>query len=154
MHKLFILLTFIFLLPLLAFTQSKIRFEHDDAGNRITRGVSEFKLTSSPQNEITDSINQLETNQLEEISYTEEIEGITFKIFPNPTGGHFTVEMNKGIGDHKISMYLHSVTGELIFQKDDVMPVNLVDIRDKENGTYMLTFVVDGKKRTWKVIKQ
>ncbi|OFY50717.1 MAG: hypothetical protein A2W85_14020 [Bacteroidetes bacterium GWF2_41_31] len=154
MQKLIIFIMFFALFPLVVLSQSKIRFEHDNAGNRIIREVSEFVLTSSPQTGINDSVDNFKITQLEEISYKEEIDGIIFKIFPNPTGGQFTVEMNDWVGDHKISMFLHTVSGELIFHEDNVLPVNLVDIRDKENGTYLLTFVVDGHKKTWKVIKQ
>jgi len=155
MKKLLVLWAFVWFLTAFSSAQTHaISYEYDNAGNRILRKV--IFLTTVPDSPVNkpDSINSFKTSDLKFISYMEEVDGVTFNIYPNPTGGQFNVEMTNVTYNQKISIYLHSATGELIFRQDDVMPVNLVDIRNKENGTYLLTFVVAGKKRTWKVIKQ
>ncbi|RLD47656.1 MAG: T9SS C-terminal target domain-containing protein, partial [Bacteroidetes bacterium] len=49
---------------------------------------------------------------------------------------------------------LYTATGALVLKRDLLTSKTEIDIRNRENGPYMLSIAIDGKRKTWKVIKQ
>lgn len=131
-----------------------VEFIYDDSGNRIMRQIIELKDNDNiPKDsiQITNNWDFIDTTTLK---YTEMINNISITIYPNPNGGMFKVVLENTEKNTEASLYLHSLSGSLVFQKKPIKQVTDVDIRNYENGTYILTIIVNHKKKTWKVIKQ
>lgn len=131
-----------------------VEFIYDDSGNRIMRQIIELKDNDNiPKDsiQITNNWDFIDTTTLK---YTEMINNISITIYPNPNGGMFKVVLENTEKNTEASLYLHSLSGSLVFQKNPIIQVTDVDIRNHENGTYILTIIVNHKKKTWKVIKQ
>lgn len=74
----------------------------------------------------------------------EELASDDFNIYPNPTNDIITIKT-----DHKIDSYtIYDVTGKKIMQTAE----NTIDLRALTNGVYILTFELEGKTQTKKII--
>ena len=155
MKKLYTLWVMLWFYAAIASAQTTtIVYEYDGAGNRVLRKVDRITMSPLSAGNASDTTGLHKQTELDNLNYTEDINGVTFNLFPNPTEGRFTVEMKNGHSEDQISIYLYSVTGELIYSTTRVEPCTIVDISHKENGTYLLTLVVNRNKRTCKVVKQ
>jgi len=154
MKKLFILLVMIWICSAIGVAQTTtILYEYDNAGNRVIRKVGRISLVPPSPGQSADTSNLYKTSTIANVRYLEEFGGVVFNIYPNPTDGQFRIEMKNGAAEDRVSIYLHSIGGELIFRNENAGQSTLVDISQRDNGTYLLTFVVNQDKRTWKVIK-
>ena len=134
--------------PLIA-QQTVVEFQYDAAGNRVLRHVIELP----PENDKETQQNR-EVSDTTEITYTETIGQTEINIYPNPNGGRFTVVIHNPETGKKASLALYTVTGALVLKRDLLTSKTEIDIRNRENGPYMLSIAIDGKRKTWKVIKQ
>jgi len=82
----------------------------------------------------------ISTNSLDEFSY---------KVYPNPTIGKFTIQ-TPSIGEEII---IADVTGNTI-KRIVSYGINSVDISDLSNGMYYVTILKDGNSIVFKVMKQ
>jgi photosystem II stability/assembly factor-like uncharacterized protein len=74
----------------------------------------------------------------------EYMEMEKIQIYPNPTSDYITIKT-----DHKIDSYtIYDVTGKKIIQTAE----NTIDLSTFTNGVYILTFELDGKTQTKKII--
>jgi hypothetical protein len=74
----------------------------------------------------------------------EYMEMEKIQIYPNPTSDYITIKT-----DHKIDSYtIYDVTGKKIIQTAE----NTIDLSTFNNGVYILTFELDGKIQTKKII--
>lgn len=75
---------------------------------------------------------------------TEYMEMEKIQIYPNPTNDIITIKT-----DHKIDSYsIYDITGKKIMQTAE----NTIDLRALTNGVYILTFELEGKTQTQKII--
>ena len=75
---------------------------------------------------------------------TEYMEMEKIQIYPNPTSDFITIKT-----DHKIDSYtIYDVTGKIIIQTAE----NTIDLRTFTNGIYLLSFELEGKTQTKKII--
>ena len=132
-------------------TAQSVSFGYDASGNRTSRDIIYLKSS-----EYTDQ--ELNEQQLIEVLSTVEV-----TISPNPNGGRFKVSLknlsalkteNLQEGPARLQLFLHHLSGNLVFEIKELNAINEVDISDRENGTYILTIFIGGERRTWKVIKQ
>ncbi|MCL2651852.1 MAG: T9SS type A sorting domain-containing protein [Candidatus Azobacteroides sp.] len=145
--------TFIGVLMLLStlsvFSQT-VNYTYDAAGNRTARTVT--VVAKAPQAPLT-------TNEVE--SVTELSNVITekdFLVYPNPTQGHFTVEINNMPHDMKGEAYLYDSNGRLIEKKSihshhSHNKLNF-NISHKSAGMYILNIRLNENTFTWKIIKK
>lgn len=133
----------------MAATAQIVEFEYDNAGNRILRDIIYLKTT------IADS------NYNKQTAEFQEMLGETLvTISPNPNGGKFTVKIEAY--DFKIhpQIYLHSISGMLIYENSKAEMLTVIDISNYPNGTYILSLIIDTEliigteRKTWKIIKQ
>ena len=87
------------------------------------------------------------------IDYSEKKWDFTVSIFPNPTTGLLKVVINSLDDISNVSLSLHSVSGSEIYHKDKISNITEVDIRERENGVYILTMLIGTKNKSWKIIK-
>ncbi len=117
-----------------------IEFKYDNAGNRISRYVINLKHTSAKDST--------------KLIHNDLLNGVTVLIKPNPSGGKFDIELQNF--DHSInaSYYLFTTGGKLIRQTRKMKTITKIDIANQANGLYILKILINGKPRTWKIIKE
>lgn len=131
-----------------------VEFIYDGSGNRTMRQIIDIKDRDNIPEDSAQMVNNWDFTDTTALKYTEMINNISITIYPNPNGGMFKVVLGNTEKNTEASLYLHSLAGSLVFEKDPIEQVTDVDIRNQKNGTYILTIIVNHKKKTWKVIKQ
>ena len=145
--------TFIGVLMLLStlpvFSQT-LNYTYDVAGNRTARTImSVAKAPQAPQ----------VTKELETVTELSNV--ITekdFLVYPNPTQGHFTVEINNMPHDMKGEAYLYDSNGRFI-EKKSIHSHHLhnklnFNISHKSAGMYVLNIRLEENTFTWKIVKK
>jgi hypothetical protein len=122
-------------------TTEDIEFTYDLSGNRVLRHIIilEDKIFKA-------------TDTLELKTYKESIDEIEISIFPNPNHGTFSIYLNKVTSN--INMFIHTITGELILDEKIKERTTYIDISNQMKGSYILSVFINGKKKSWKIIKQ
>jgi len=133
------LLASLFLFQLTARSQV-VSFGYDDAGNRTSRFV--IRLKNNAVNDTT------------RLADADLLNGMKIIIKPNPTSGVFNVQIPKTDEKQVIKIYLHDVSGKVLFKNENCTNNTLIDISTRENGMYILSVMVNNEKRTWKIIKE
>lgn len=64
-----------------------------------------------------------------------EIDGVTYTLYPNPSDDHIRIEGLEGIADLK-AVYITAITGERVMTVAD--PFKEINIKDLASGTYVL----------------
>ena len=135
--------TVLFFLLLLGcgMASAQVSFGYDAAGNRVSRTIT---LTRSALVTKTDSVKPA----------TEMLGDMQVKIYPNPTKGQLSVEINGLPDGDDGAIRIYSMQGELILEQQvSYSRVNL-DISGQPVGTYIMRINVGGKNTTWKIIKE
>lgn len=132
-----------------------VTFTYDDTGNRLTRSLSIHKISEN----ISSSINDSTTVFDKEFTISNENTNVTINdllinVTPNPTLGKFKVDVSNNAQNTKVDIYLHSIQGQYIFNKNNADIRTNIDISNHEKGIYILTVVVDGRCESWRIIKQ
>lgn len=87
------------------------------------------------------------------INFTEAVEDyetMPVTLSPNPvSGGHFTLHNESG---KSISVEVHSITGQLVYQAESAEGSFSVSTSDWEKGIYLVTVSQDGKRKIFKVV--
>lgn len=87
------------------------------------------------------------------INFTEAVEDyetMPVTLSPNPvSGGHFTLHNESG---KSISVEVHSITGQLVYQAENAEGSFSVSTSDWEKGIYLVTVSQDGKRKIFKVV--
>jgi hypothetical protein len=143
------LLVIIFLFQLSVNSQT-VSFGYDACGNRISREIMLPPMTNVQTNPDHTNSGERELTDL----YETEVGEVQLQISPNPNGGQFKVTVPGISTDTDAKLFLHATNGQLVVEKERLEITNNIDIRHNQNGTYILTFIINGKKESWKVIKQ
>ena len=131
----------IFISSLAMSQNDPVCFSYDFAGNRISRTVCISK---------TDSINN--NKEIEPICISNAPNKID--IYPNPTDGKFSVVIYD-IGEEELAtLRLFSMSGNLLYETKNNNSETIIDIGDKEPGSYILYILLKGAVKTVKIIKQ
>ncbi len=72
----------------------------------------------------------------------------SFVIYPNPSRGQFYISSH-GISYDTVRIY--TTTGELIFEKIDLLTHEFIDLQNAASGMYMVS-VKEGQNKYWKRI--
>jgi hypothetical protein len=138
--------------------QSTVQFQYDDAGNRTERNIIVLEPESTPND------STLKTGELSDLpqlpkqtastAITQTIGQTVVQIYPNPTGGKFTVEIEAAGEESAGGLQLLSLSGEKIIDLKNPGRRTEVDLTGRPAGAYILYISISGKTHTWKVIKQ
>ena len=119
-----------------------ISFGYDAAGNRVSRAVPNQLRSATQEEEET-------TTSVEEV-----LSDVTIKIYPNPTEGIVTVEINSPREAETNEVSLYSLSGK------NIIPVRVVersanlDISEQPAGVYILKIRAGEQHTEWKIIKK
>jgi len=155
MKKLFLILFALIAFPLAMLSQehNTVEFDYDEAGNRTLRHTIYLLTTIIKEGAITDTLQNNETtnpNPADEVT----IDDIVVRIYPNPTMGRFTVSLDNLSETDQVSCSLYTLTGQLISQGQIINNETVMDVQDRENGTYLFKLAINSETTTWKVIKR
>jgi hypothetical protein len=129
------------LFSICVFSQQKISYAYDAAGNRVKR---EIVLT-------TKSLSQ---EALPEI-FTEEVAKRNIKIYPNPTDGFLKVDIDNLEGVKNCTITISTMnTGKYVYKKKVIQNVTDIDISNEPFGVYVMLIDIDGEYTSWKIMKK
>ena len=138
-HFLFCLL--FFMSSLSVFSQERIRYAYDQAGNRVKR---EIVLNIAPK-----SARQAPNP---EAVFYDVLDGETVKISPNPSGIiRVSIPGMKTESGSVVEVY--TAGGISVLKKHFSGMETEVDISNRPQGVYLLRVTVCEKSITWKIIK-
>jgi len=114
-------------------------YTHDLDGNMIHRNVLTLRSAYAGDEET--------------IPVSDEIGEQKVTIYPNPTKGHFQVELK--LMDEKLKNYfiIYSLSGTKIQQNKISNVLTDINISSYPSGTYLLDIFLGDKVSRWKVIK-
>jgi len=146
------LICILLLLAVMTVKAQTVNYTYDDAGNRTGRIISSaFRSSPAPSSQAPE----------EEKTATALPEVITekdFLIYPNPTYGHFTVEIHYLSHDMKGEAYLYDSNGRLVEEKkihSHHLHTKLdFNLSHKSEGMYILNIHLGENTFTWKIIKK
>jgi len=139
-------------MALTAQDHNTVEFRYDDSGNRILRHTI-FLAPTVIKGAAADTLQEEpdDKNQpADEVVILEK----TIRIFPNPTRGDFTVNINYLTDDDKVNYSLYSVTGQIISEGVIAGSETKVSLADYQNGTYFFKLKVNSDSNTWTIIKR
>ena len=119
----------------------KVSFGYDAAGNRVSRSVVLIQLRSAVQEEETASVGEV-------------LSDVTIKIYPNPTEGIVTVEINSPREAETNEVSLYSLSGKNIIPAKIVEQSTNLDINEQPAGVYILKIRAGEQHTEWKIIKK
>jgi hypothetical protein len=152
-----ILFLLLFFNTVLVISQT-IHYDYDDSGNRVERYIVLSKGNSSdneklPFVEDTNSSRKDSVNNKSD-EFEDKLGELTVKIFPNPTHGSLSVEIN-GLGpDETIDYQVFSKTGMLLATKQKLGYQFNVEMENYPAGLYILNLMIKGKTSQWKILKE
>lgn len=136
-------------LNLIALSGQAIHFNYDESGNRVKRYIVLGKGSSSGDET---SKKYEESNKSAE--FTDKLEELTIKIYPNPTRGQLSVEIN-GLGiDETVDYQLFSQSGILLGTNKKNGFYFTIDMGQYPGGLYILRLMIEGKISQWKILKE
>jgi hypothetical protein len=119
----------------------EIHYDYDEAGNRIKREYIILKTVSAGV-------------ALDSIMVEETFEELKIQIYPNPTRGVLKIVINGNVDFDKSAISLYTTTGAILYQKQPAEQSNEIDLQNESPGMYFLKMLLDGKVKSWTVIKQ
>jgi len=124
-----------------------VTYSYDAAGNRTAKTATVAKAPQAP-------------NELQTVTdIPNVVTGKDILVYPNPTQGHFTVDIaNLSHENLKGEAYLYDTNGRLIEKKSihshSVHKKLGFDLTHKATGTYILRLRIGENTFTWKIIKK
>jgi len=112
-----------------------VQFGYDECGNRISRSLI---IEQMPRQE-------------EESCHTGVL---PYQVFPNPTYGTFTVQLEAPEKGGHPKATLVSINGIVIEEREIHESQAVFDLSGQANGVYFLEIATQEGKQTWKIIKQ
>lgn len=139
MRKRFIILL-LAVVPLWGFSQSKIRYSYDNAGNRIKREI------------VVDTKSVLDDSTPE--YFSEMLSEKNIRIYPNPTHGHLKIEILSWDNADRCFFRLYNSVGQQVLSIRASSSNTELDISYYPDGLYILHIALNEKKTAWKIIKK
>lgn len=139
--KLVALFTFLFANSQL--NAQTVYFEYDQAGNRISG-----KTILMARAEVAEEEEEATTG------FTEVIDEMTIKIYPNPTEGLIRVDFNNQPENELAKIILYDLSGKKITSKEGISGNAELDITTQPAGIYIMKIFVGNAQSEWKIIKK
>ncbi|MCL1942161.1 MAG: T9SS type A sorting domain-containing protein [Candidatus Azobacteroides sp.] len=125
------------------YAQNTIQYGYDASGNRTSRTIL---LPSAPKSQVPEQQNMP--------AYTDLFAGLNISIYPNPTKGQLTVQIDGLQPEQTVDILVYSLSGSLLLKKTKVGAVTDIDIGSRPAGTYVMKIVSGENTTEWKIIKE
>ena len=148
MNYIKIIILLIILFPISLFAQQRqIQMEYDDAGNRISQKIV-YLPSRSRAIQTPDSTSNT-------TGYTnEKIGEYEIRVYPNPTKGVLKVQILGMDSEQNSSLCLFNSKGTLLIQQNLEEQEGTLDLSLNPSGVYILTVLVNGIQKEFKIIKE
>jgi len=159
MKTIYHLLLSILLLGITGFTvcdkmqaQNPVTYGYDASGNRMSRVIV---FTSKAQAPLPKAEATAEEEPAEEKVYTEMLKNFSVRIYPNPTKGDLTVEIQQLPDGQTANLKLYNMSGKLIHHKNNFHGgIEKFNISKHPAGIYVLKIVAGDSSTEWKIVKK
>ena len=130
----------------------KIVYAYDASGNCTGRTLVTSGLKSAMADTNTDTA-QKNADNVQNEPDLKTLDENSIKVYPNPTGGQFHVELT-GYGEDlaKGMMTIYSEQGRVVLKLNSLQPVNAINLNSQTNGTYVLQINIGEKSLTHKIV--
>jgi hypothetical protein len=118
-------------------------FDHDDAGNRLSRTIPPPESQSPPPPPGT-----------EEEVFKDKLLGHEISIFPNPSRGKLEVAITNLKDSDPTKIEVYDMRGVKIYELLKLSAENYIDISEHPSGAYFLKIYIGNRNVIWKVIKE
>jgi hypothetical protein len=125
------------------YSQDKVTFGYDAAGNRISR-VIDLNSLRSAQDTVP------ETEEM----YSELLSDIEIKIYPNPTDGLLKVEIYNMPDQQTAEIRLYNLSGNLITNLTAKDGTAEIDLSRQPTGIYLMRITAGEYQTEWRIIKK
>ena len=123
----------------------EVTFGYDANGNRISRTIILGKIIEDGKN--------VEAEKGLETIVTDQIGGVEFSIYPNPTRGRFLVEVGDSGNSIPLQVILYTPQGDVLIEKTIDVCLEEFDLSDYPAGIYMLHLMAGDETHVWKIVK-
>ncbi len=134
-YKTLIGLLFLFAIPMASEAQTLVGYSYDAAGNRVKREIV------------------LSQDSRQRSHFTDVSKAYTLSVSPNPTQGILHIE-SQDLCDTECEITVYNVSGNPICKTTMFNGNANIDLSQKDNGTYLMTIIAKGTKRSWKILKR
>ena len=131
-------------------------FVYDDVGNRTDR----FITLSPPSKATMQDTSFVDEEILEEEETTEEqklydkLDNFDLLVYPNPTKGEVVVQI---FGEENFGTVTYKVfeqSGKEILAGSKSSSILHINLSGQKAGTYFLRVEINGKEKSWKIVKE
>lgn len=133
------ILLFVLLVSQLIGLSQTIEYQYDNAGNRKLRQVVVVPKSA-----------KIDTTAFQQDVLGEQI----IKVYPNPTHGWLSVNINRLEPGEKAELMIYSISGAILIRKDDVSTSNRIDLNNQTAGMYIMRITLGSKVSEWKIVKE
>ena len=148
MKKLILTLAMMLVSSTFLFSQT-ISYAYDNSGNRIERSIV---FNSAPIANGSNTSNN-EEDSTASPKFMDPVLGFTLNIYPNPTSGILSLEVENLPDSVHSSMQIFDITGKQVVSSQLSSSISNFDISTLPIGTYFMKVLVGNEKREWKIIK-
>lgn len=133
-----------------SYAQTTIYYQYDLAGNRVLRTIS---LSKSTQSVSIDTVHQTQTVSENPKVYTDSIDNKKILIYPNPTKGNITIDIEGYQQDAYSFICVFNLSGNMLKSEPITSSSSEIDLSYYPAGLYIIEIKLVGKTSVWKVIK-
>jgi len=127
------------------FSQNKVSYTYDAAGNRTSRTIV-MSSAKSPM--------QPDKAQGAPAVLLETLANLQISVYPNPTHGLIKIDIQNLPDGETAKVNLYNLHGHLVVSKHNVKSSVEINISGKHNGIYFLKIVVGKQQSEWKIVKK
>lgn len=132
-----LIISILFLLPLIVSSQTIVNYTYDAAGNRIKREIVMSRSIENTEKPLTETLSRK-----------------SISIYPNPTAGLLKISISGWETTDKCKFTIFSLKGALIQEIQVSSSVTEIDLSDESDGMYLLNIELNESKSAWKIIKK
>jgi len=127
-------------------TRYQIAYSYDLNGNRLHRTVAIFSKSSKMSGDDSQS----------DVKFYETLQnGISYRIYPNPTKGILKFEVSPFDDDmNNATVVVLNSNGQIVSKSQKFKGEQYFDLTNNPDGMYFIRLTMDQKEMTWKVVKQ
>ncbi len=145
MKKIYVLPAFLFIC-IFSFSQTII-YSYDNSGNRDGR-------VYVPPSKSTMDDNKSSSEEQTEKPLCDQFGDIGIKIYPNPTRGELSIELENLPEDIEGQISVYDISGKLVYIQTELVNINPVNIESYADGMYTLRIILGDNISEWKLIKE
>lgn len=100
-------------------------------------------------------VNGIDNKRLNEQYPEEEMQGIeNIRVYPNPTDGELNISLLTDIDESGVHIEIYNLNGSLMYSEKFYSDNCHLDLKNYNNGLYLLRIIYNNKSKLFKILKQ